>query len=63
MTAADESRRRVQQMREKMRDLSEAAERTDDPEQRDRLREKARRLESESEQESGMMGGDIYPPM
>lgn len=63
MTAADESRRRVQQMREQARDLSEAAERTDDPEQRERLREKARRLEFRSEQESGMAGGDIYPPM
>ena len=63
MTAAEESRRRVQQMRMQYRNLSHAAERTEDPEQRERLREKARRMESRCEQESGMAGGDIYPPM
>ncbi|MFR9676351.1 DUF6381 family protein [Streptomyces sp. TR06-5] len=63
MTAQEESRRRVQQMRAQLRDLSEAAERTQDPEQRERLREKARRMESRCEQESGMAGGDIYPPL
>jgi hypothetical protein len=63
MTAMEESRRRVQQMRAQLRDLSEAAERADDPEQRERLRAKARRMESRCEQESGMAGGDIYPPM
>ena len=62
MTAVEEARRRVQQMRAQLHDLSEAAERTDDPEQRERLREKARRMESRCEQESGMAGGDIYPP-
>lgn len=63
MTAQDESRRRVQEMRAQVRDLDKAAAGTDDPEQRRRLEIKARRMESRCEQESGMAGGDIYPPM
>ncbi|GGL92146.1 hypothetical protein GCM10010129_39880 [Streptomyces fumigatiscleroticus] len=57
----DETRERLQQMRGKSRELADAAERTSDPKERQRLREKARRLLSQSEQESAMRSGDIYP--
>ncbi|MFD5399537.1 DUF6381 family protein [Streptomyces sp. NPDC127097] len=61
MSASGESRARIQQMRDKAQELQAAAERAGDPEEQKRLREKARRLESQSEQESGMASGDIYP--
>ncbi|MFE7829072.1 DUF6381 family protein [Streptomyces nigrescens] len=61
MSASGESRARIQQMRDKAQDLLAAAERAADPEERKRLQEKARRLRSQSEQESGMASGDIYP--
>ncbi|BDM69085.1 hypothetical protein HEK616_25720 [Streptomyces nigrescens] len=61
MDASGESRARIQQMRDKARELQETAERTSDPEEQKRLQEKARRLQSQSEQESMMRGGDIYP--
>jgi hypothetical protein len=48
-------------MRDKAQELQAAAERASDPEEQKRLREKARRLRSQSEQESGMASGDIYP--
>jgi hypothetical protein len=48
-------------MREKAKDLADAAERASDPQQRARLREESRSLESRCEQESGMRSGDIYP--
>ncbi|GFE18922.1 hypothetical protein Sgleb_69690 [Streptomyces glebosus] len=48
-------------MRDKAQELQAAAERAGDPEEQKRLREKARRLKSQSEQESGMASGDIYP--
>lgn len=62
MSASGESRARLQQMRDKAGELRAAAERTSDPDERKRLQEKARRLQSQSEQESMMRGGDIYPP-
>ncbi|MGA5561271.1 DUF6381 family protein [Streptomyces platensis] len=61
MSASGESRARIQQMRDKAQELQAAAERAGDPEEQKRLREKARRLQSQSEQESGMASGDIYP--
>lgn len=61
MSASGESRARIQQMRDKAQELQAAAERAYDPEEQKRLREKARRLKSQSEQESGMASGDIYP--
>lgn len=61
MSPSGESRGRIQQMRDKAQELQAAAERAGDPEERKRLQEKARRLASQSEQESGMASGDIYP--
>ncbi|MEU3661431.1 DUF6381 family protein [Streptomyces sp. NPDC032940] len=58
---SDETRQRLQHMREKAKELADAAERTDDPQQRARLQEKSRSLRSRCEQESGMRSGDIYP--
>ena len=59
--ATGEARARIQQMRDKAQELKAAAARTNDPDERKRLEEKARRLQSQSEQESLMRGGDIYP--
>ncbi|WP_406390005.1 DUF6381 family protein [Streptomyces sp. NBC_00887] len=61
MSAAGESARRVQQMRAKAQEMEEAAKSATDPDERQRLQDKARRLRSQSEQESGMASGDIYP--
>ncbi|WP_328321283.1 DUF6381 family protein [Streptomyces sp. NBC_00388] len=61
MSSAGESGSRVQQMRAKAQDLKQAAERTTDPAEQRRLKDKARRLDRQSEQESDMAAGDIYP--
>lgn len=61
MSAGGEARARLQQMREKAQELNAAAERAGDPDERKRLKEKAQRLQSQSEQESMMRAGDIYP--
>ncbi|MFJ6075134.1 DUF6381 family protein [Streptomyces sp. NPDC093065] len=61
MSAGGEARARLQQMRDKAQELNAAAERADDPDERKRLKEKAQRLQSQSEQESMMRAGDIYP--
>ncbi|MET9532970.1 MULTISPECIES: DUF6381 family protein [unclassified Streptomyces] len=61
MSGSGESGSRVQQMRAKAQDLKQAAERSADPEERRRLNEKASRLDRQSEQESSMAAGDIYP--
>ncbi|MER8089579.1 DUF6381 family protein [Streptomyces sp. NPDC056178] len=61
MSESEEYRGRVKQMRAKAKDLEEAAERTTDPKERQRLKDKARRIEAESDQVSGMASGDIYP--
>ncbi|MER5546482.1 DUF6381 family protein [Streptomyces sp. NPDC001233] len=59
--SGEETRVRLQQMRDKAREYAEAAERTSDPDERQRLQEKSRRLQSQCEQEGAMRGGDIYP--
>ncbi|MFL9658454.1 DUF6381 family protein [Streptomyces sp. PB17] len=61
MSADGETRARLQQMRDKAQELKAASERADDPGERKRLQEKARRLQSQSEEESMERGGDIYP--
>lgn len=61
MNERGESRRRVGQMRAAAVAAQAEAERTDDPEERGRLERKARQLEFDSEQESMMAAGDIYP--
>lgn len=59
--SSEETSARLRQMREKAGELANEAERTTDPKERQRLMEKSRRLRSQSEQESGMRSGDIYP--
>ncbi|MDN3296326.1 DUF6381 family protein [Streptomyces ficellus] len=61
MSVPDKSQGRVRQLREKALELDQAAERASDPEQRQRLKDKARRLREQSEQESGLAGRDIDP--
>lgn len=61
MSAADGSAKHIQQMRAKAHEMEEAAKSATDPDERQRLQDKARRLRSQSEQESGMASGDIYP--
>lgn len=52
MSIAGESHGRTRQLREKAQELSKAAERSTDPDERRRLQEKAKRLEEQSRQES-----------
>ncbi|MFF5643817.1 DUF6381 family protein [[Kitasatospora] papulosa] len=52
MSVAGESGGRLRQLRAKAQELNEAADRATDPEQRQRLQDKARRLREQSEQES-----------
>ncbi|WP_330334116.1 DUF6381 family protein [Streptomyces sp. NBC_00536] len=52
MSVAGESGGRAGQMRAKAQELNEAAERAADPQDRQRLKDKAKRLQEQSEQES-----------
>lgn len=61
MDGTAESRRRIQRMREKARELAAEAEAAKDAGERRRLQEEVRRLEFATEQESMMAAGDIYP--
>ncbi|MFI9103545.1 DUF6381 family protein [Streptomyces fildesensis] len=63
MSVAEESNGRIRQMRAKAQELEQAAERATDPEHRQRLRDKARRLKDQSEQESSIAGRDSDPMM
>ncbi|MGA5407539.1 DUF6381 family protein [Streptomyces lavendulocolor] len=60
MSIADEPGR-ISRMRAKAEELEQAAERAADPKERQRLRDKARRLSDQSEQERGMTGGNADP--
>ena len=53
--------RHVRELREEAFALEADAERSSDPEERRRLQGEVRRLEFDSEQESMMAAGDIYP--
>lgn len=61
MNQRGESLRHVDQLREAAIAARAQARQTSDPEERGRLERKARQLESDSEQESMMAAGDIYP--
>ncbi|MEU9377997.1 DUF6381 family protein [Streptomyces sp. NPDC048255] len=54
MSVAGGSQGRSQQLRAKAKELNEAAQRATDPEESRRLRDKARRLQEQSEKEGGM---------
>jgi Family of unknown function (DUF6381) len=58
---AGATHRHILRLREKARDLAADAGRSGDPDERGRLQREARQLESDSEQESMMAAGDIYP--
>ena len=51
----------VRQLRQEAEGLKQEAERATDPQERQQLQDKARRLLAQSEQESAMAAGDIYP--
>ena len=57
----NESHRHIQQMREMAREFEVAAKRDSDPAERGRLHRELRQLEFDTEQESMMAAGDIYP--
>ncbi|MGW5848827.1 DUF6381 family protein [Streptomyces sp. NPDC055254] len=59
MSVSGESRGRSRQMRDKAKELNEAAERSTDPQESRRLREKASRLQAQSELESRMDDRDM----
>ncbi|MGI5478952.1 DUF6381 family protein [Streptomyces lavendofoliae] len=61
MSIADEPGNRIRQMRAKAEELEQAAERAGDPQESRRLRDKARRLKDQSEQERGRAGGNTDP--
>ncbi|MFB8267580.1 DUF6381 family protein [Streptomyces sp. NPDC055955] len=61
MSAAGESRRDAQQMRARAADLEQAAERAMDPQERQRLKDKARELKEQSEHAGGTGKPDIDP--
>lgn len=53
--------RHVRELRKKASALEADAERSQDPEERRKLQREVRQLEFDSEQESMMAAGDIYP--
>ncbi|MFF3699215.1 DUF6381 family protein [Streptomyces sp. NPDC002221] len=55
MSVGDEYRGPVRELHERARELEEAAERITDPEQRQRLTGKARRVREQSEQANRML--------
>ncbi|WP_333771157.1 DUF6381 family protein [Streptomyces sp. IBSBF 2435] len=61
MTSTEASHRHVQQLRDEAHRLATDADRADDADERTRLQREARQLESDSDQESMMAAGDIYP--
>ncbi|MGW6144455.1 DUF6381 family protein [Streptomyces sp. NPDC055140] len=62
MSAAGESGR-IQQMRAKAQDLEQAAERATDPQERQRLKDKARQLKEQSEHAGGTGKPGIDPKL
>ncbi|MGW1895164.1 DUF6381 family protein [Streptomyces sp. NPDC002004] len=61
MSVAGEPGRRAQQMRTQALELEQAASRASDPQERQRLLDKARRLKEQSEKAGGTGTEDIDP--
>ncbi|MFH8733350.1 DUF6381 family protein [Streptomyces sp. NPDC017964] len=61
MSVAGESGDRAQQMRAQVQKIEQAAERASDPAERQRLKDKARRIEEQSKKESEPGRGGIDP--
>ncbi|MEV4332143.1 DUF6381 family protein [Streptomyces sp. NPDC049597] len=62
MSVAGDPSGRSEQMRQKVQDLQEAAERATDPDERRRLQDQARRLRAQSKQ-AGRRGQEDIDPM
>lgn len=61
MSVADETGGRAERIRAKAAEMKEAAERASDPQERQRLEDKARRLRERSEQVSTKGEGGMNP--
>ncbi|MCX4966545.1 DUF6381 family protein [Streptomyces sp. NBC_00654] len=61
MSGVDEPANLARQMREKARQLTEAAEHATDPQERQRLEKKARTIRDRSERQRGTAGADVRP--
>ncbi|MFI0723128.1 DUF6381 family protein [Streptomyces sp. NPDC021224] len=61
MTEQEASHRHVEQLREQAQQLEDDAAHAADAAERSSLEKRARQLESDSDQESMMAAGDIYP--
>ncbi|WP_328868169.1 DUF6381 family protein [Streptomyces sp. NBC_00304] len=61
MSVADESGGRAERIRAKALEMQEAAERASDPQERERLKDKARRLQERSDQVSTKGDGGMNP--
>ncbi|MER7196201.1 hypothetical protein CG723_09105 [Streptomyces sp. CB01635] len=61
MSVAGESGDRAQQMRAQVQKIEQAAERASDPAERQRLKDKARRIEEQSKKESEPGRGGVDP--
>ncbi|MFD7015357.1 DUF6381 family protein [Streptomyces sp. NPDC059928] len=61
MSVGDEYRDRARELQARSREWMEAAERATDPEQRQRLMDKARRAQEQSEQANRLASPDTDP--
>ncbi|WP_329567220.1 DUF6381 family protein [Streptomyces sp. NBC_01361] len=61
MSVAGESGDRAQQMRAQVQKIEQAAERASDPAERQRLKDKARRIEEQSKKEGEPGRGGVDP--
>lgn len=61
MTVSGESGSRAEQARAKVQEMKQAAERTTDPAERQRLKNEARRFEEQTKQEGERGSGDVDP--
>ncbi|MDQ1007256.1 hypothetical protein QFZ82_001741 [Streptomyces sp. V4I23] len=62
MSVSGDPGRRSEQMRQKVQDLQEAAERATDPDERRQLQDQARRLRAQSKQ-ADLRGDEDITPM
>lgn len=61
MNETDASHQHIKELRDQARRARADAGRTTDPAERERLQQRVKRLEFDSDQESMMAAGDIYP--
>ncbi|MBT2365624.1 hypothetical protein J7E88_09895 [Streptomyces sp. ISL-10] len=63
MSAADKSRGREQQLRRQVQEIEQAAERATDPQERQRLQDKARRVREQIGERDDRSPRDLDPMM